>query len=104
MALNSRQKRAAVCGVGRPWYRNSHPNSLSAAQRASIGNVYPVAAFGLGGFTIVLGQGSFTLSGQVLNIIRFWIPRDDITSSWTERADASSSWTERSDEDDPNWE
>ena len=45
MALDSRQKRAAVIGVGRPWYRNADPNGLDAAQRAAIGNVYPVAAF-----------------------------------------------------------
>lgn len=47
MALDSRQKRAAVIGVGRPWYRNPDPNSLDAAQRPSIGSVYPVATFAL---------------------------------------------------------
>lgn len=47
MALDSRQKRAAVIGVGRAWYRNPDPNSLDAAQRASIGLVYPVATFAL---------------------------------------------------------
>lgn len=45
MALDSRQKRAAVVGVGRAWYRNPHPSSVDASQRASIGQVYPVAAF-----------------------------------------------------------
>lgn len=45
MALDSRQKRAAVIGVGRAWYRNPHPSSVNAAQRASIAQVYPVAAF-----------------------------------------------------------
>lgn len=45
MALDSRQKRAAVVGVARPWYRNSHPSGVDAPQRASIGNVYPVAQF-----------------------------------------------------------
>lgn len=43
--LDSRQKRAAVVGVGRAWYRNAHPSSIDAAQRASIGQVYPVADF-----------------------------------------------------------
>ncbi len=45
MALNSRQKRASVVGVARAWYRNSHPSSVNASQRASIGQVYPVAVF-----------------------------------------------------------
>lgn len=45
MALNSRQKRAAVVGVARPWYRNAHPSNVDASQRASIANVYPIAEF-----------------------------------------------------------
>ena len=45
MALDSRQKRAAVIGVARAWYRNPHPSSMGAAQRASVGQVYPVATF-----------------------------------------------------------
>lgn len=45
MALDSRQKRAAVIGVGRMWYRNAHPSSLNQEQRVSIGQVYPVAIF-----------------------------------------------------------
>lgn len=45
MALDSRQKRAAVIGVGRMWYRNPHPSGMNAAQRASVGQVYPVAVF-----------------------------------------------------------
>ena len=45
MALDSRQKRAAVIGVGRAWYRNPHPSNVDASQRASIGQVYPVAVF-----------------------------------------------------------
>ena len=45
MALDSRQKRAAVIGVGRAWYRNPNPGGVDAAQRASIGQVYPVAVF-----------------------------------------------------------
>lgn len=45
MALDSRQKRAAVAGVARPWYRNPHPSGMNANQRASVGQVYPVALF-----------------------------------------------------------
>ena len=45
MPLDSRQKRAAVAGVGRPWYRNADPNSMNAAQRPAVGNTYPVATF-----------------------------------------------------------
>jgi len=45
MALDSRQKRAAIIGVGRAWYRNSHPSGIDTAQRASIGQVYHVASF-----------------------------------------------------------
>lgn len=45
MALNSRQKRAAVIGTARIWYRNPHPSSLDAAQRAAVGQGYPVALF-----------------------------------------------------------
>lgn len=40
MALDSRLKRASVIGVARGWYRNSHPSSLSPAQRAGIGQAY----------------------------------------------------------------
>ncbi len=43
--LDSRQKRAAVIGVARAWYRNPHPSGIDAGQRASIGQVYPVALF-----------------------------------------------------------
>ena len=45
MALDSRQKRAAVIGTARAWYRNPHPSNVDAAQRASISQVYPVAVF-----------------------------------------------------------
>jgi len=63
MSLDSRQKRAAVIGVARPWYRNADSNSLDAAQRASIANTYPIAAFspktsGFSGNLIILrGKG-----------------------------------------------
>lgn len=45
MALDSRQKRAAVIGAARIWYRNPHPSSVNAGQRAAISQTYPVAAF-----------------------------------------------------------
>lgn len=45
MALDSRQKRAAVIGTARAWYRNPHPSSMNASQRAAVGQVYPVALF-----------------------------------------------------------
>lgn len=61
MALDSRQKRAAVIGVGRPWYRNADPNGLDAAQRASIGNVYPVAIFQ----DIIAEENPFGVIGRI---------------------------------------
>lgn len=45
MAIDSRQKRAAVIGTARAWYRNPHPSGINASQRASIAQVYPVAVF-----------------------------------------------------------
>ena len=45
MALDSRQKRAAVIGVARIWYRNADPNGMDEAQRAAVGAAYPVASF-----------------------------------------------------------
>lgn len=45
MALDSRQKRAAVVGVARIWYRNPHPSNMNGAQRASVASAYPVASF-----------------------------------------------------------
>lgn len=56
MALDSRQKRAAVIGVARPWYRNPDPNSMNAAQRASVANAYPVTTFASPG-GIIVGAG-----------------------------------------------
>lgn len=43
--LDSRQKRAAVIGTARAWYRNPHPSGMDAPQRASVAQVYPVALF-----------------------------------------------------------
>jgi len=45
MALDSRQKRAAIIGAARIWYRNPHPSGMNASQRASVGQAYPVAIF-----------------------------------------------------------
>jgi len=46
MALDSKAKRAAVPGVGRPWMRSQYQDvTLGRAARASIGNAYPVANF-----------------------------------------------------------
>lgn len=47
MALDTKSKRAAVAGVGRPWMRAQTPDSsLGRASRSSIGGTYPVADFG----------------------------------------------------------
>lgn len=43
--LDSRQKRAAIIGTARAWYRNPHPSSMNAAERAAVGQTYPVALF-----------------------------------------------------------
>lgn len=45
MALDSRQKRAAVIGTARAWYRNPHPSNMDESQRAAVSQVYPVASF-----------------------------------------------------------
>lgn len=46
MAIDSRQKRQAIAGVGRPYMRAVLANSVSAAQRPAVGNAYPVSAGG----------------------------------------------------------
>ena len=50
MALDSKAKRIAAAGAGRPWMR-SQVNDASAGRewRASAGNAYPVANFDSGG-------------------------------------------------------
>ncbi len=47
MAIDSALKRRAVIGVARPWMRGAYPGTsgVSAAERAAIGNAYPVASF-----------------------------------------------------------
>lgn len=45
MAIDTRQKRAAVLGVARPWYRNSQPAAINHNKRAAIGNAYIVPFF-----------------------------------------------------------
>ena len=40
MALDSREKRASVPGVGRPWYRTKLPGTVDEAWRMASGNVY----------------------------------------------------------------
>ncbi len=40
MALDTREKRASVLGVGRPWYRTKLPGANDAAWRAASGNAY----------------------------------------------------------------
>jgi len=57
MALDSRQKRAAVIGTARAWYRNPHPSNIDAAQRASIGQGYPVTSF-----VVIVYGGTFNAS------------------------------------------
>jgi len=42
MAIDNRQKRAAILGVARPWYRNSNPAIFDDKKRATIGNTYPL--------------------------------------------------------------
>lgn len=87
MAIDSRQKRSAAVGAGRPWLRSVHPDSLSAEQRASIGTAYPVAPFAGGVITgtfvstladstsntagLVIAKGTFiaTLADSVSNTI-----------------------------------
>ncbi len=40
MALDSKEKRASVPGIGRPWYRTKLPGAVDAPWRAASGNVY----------------------------------------------------------------
>ena len=46
MALNSKVKRMAVAGAGRPFMRAVDANSMDASQRSSVALSYPVTAFG----------------------------------------------------------
>ena len=41
MAIDSREKRAAVLGVGRPWMRDKLPGTNDKAWRVASGNAYP---------------------------------------------------------------
>lgn len=68
MALDSRQKRAAVIGVARLWYRNPHPSGMNAAQRAAVGQVYPVAAFSAA--IAVVTQGGMLAAKHVRRAMR----------------------------------
>ena len=70
MALNSRQKRAAVVGTARIWYRNPHPSGVDAAQRASIGSVYPVATFAGAALTTVMDFGRGLMRGMFRGVSR----------------------------------
>lgn len=46
MALDSLAKRYAVLGIARPWMRATLPDAAKGSDwRASVANVYPVAAF-----------------------------------------------------------
>lgn len=63
MALDSRAKRQAVIGNGRAWLRAPFPNAAKNAEwRASVGSVYPVAAFavGLDPVATITGTTAFT--------------------------------------------
>ena len=45
MAIDTRSKRQAVAGAGRPFMRSVFPNSLDAEVRSNVGLSYPVADF-----------------------------------------------------------
>jgi len=40
MAIDTREKRASVLGVARPWYRSKLPGTIDEAWRLASGNVY----------------------------------------------------------------
>ena len=40
MAIDTREKRASVPGVGRPWSRGQQPGAIVAAWRLASGNAY----------------------------------------------------------------
>lgn len=47
MAIDTREKRASVPGVGRPWMRGKNPDGTKVAGwRAASGNAYSGNAFG----------------------------------------------------------
>jgi hypothetical protein len=83
MALDSRQKRAAIVGTARIWYRNPHPSSIDAAQRASIGMAYPVALFEI--------EPTWTLVSEQSTS---WSIDTEETTIWTEDTEESTVWTE----------
>lgn len=92
MAINSRQKRSAAVGAGRPWLRSVHPDSLSAEQRASIGTAYPVTSFGAAGitgeFVTTLGDMTSVTPGLVIAKGTFVVTLADSTSDTTGKVEA----------------
>ena len=70
MALDSRQKRAAVVGVARPWYRNATPATIDDSKRAAVGNVYPIGFFQ--GLVTVSNSARHTIKVQARRFIK-WV-------------------------------
>lgn len=68
MALDSKQKRMAVPGVGRPWLRSNYSDTAKDGPwRASVGNVYPVTTFAALP-TIVVSKPGVSSATQKLSI------------------------------------
>lgn len=54
MAIDTREKRANVMGVGRPWMRSKHPTGTFDEQaRINIGNAYGGNSLSATGLTIL---------------------------------------------------
>lgn len=83
MALDSRQKRAAVIGVGRAWYRNPHPSGLDESQRASVGQAYPVSSFVIIAFGGIYNAVAGFPTGQSDVIIALYDPITNAVISLT---------------------
>ena len=59
MAIDSKEKRAAVLGVGRPWVRDKFPVATPDQEwRISSGNAYGGNALSAGTFQVAWARGS----------------------------------------------
>jgi len=67
MAIDSKEKRAAVLGVGRPWMRDKLPVATPDEEwRIASGNAYGGNALGAGGFQVAWARNA----NQIIQVVQ----------------------------------
>ena len=68
MALDTKEKRSSVFGVGRPWMRDKFPVATPDEQwRVGSGNAYNANTF-LNSYSLSLESGAYTISGSSVTV------------------------------------